>query len=795
MPAFTFGKPWAAPHEPTRDSGFWPHLDGTGQPEPLFVQMMRAKIRDDLQAGRKPKAPSTKGKQWLYPFALERAYFALVKSIVTPWMHNYAQAVAERYPKWHNEGHHDGALRLDDAASENAALFERTMAAQKAEFDSAKGGNFLAGIFGIGSKVNDFNDAQFQGFVKQALGAQFHPSEPWVNDVLDFWSKTNYTLVKSLAAEGINRLNANVTNAVQNGLTYPEVMREIRKTEASISGPRAKLLARDQIGKLNGKLTQRRQEDAGVEMYVWQTVGDERVRGNPAGRYPTAVPSHYAIDGKLCKWGDNSVYSEVATPPHWVPRTGKMPFAVPGWEIQCRCSGLPFMEPLFDELAAQEKEIADAQANPPAKVAKPRKPRAPKVPIAAIPTPPAPIAPAVAVAPVAPAASLTYSEYGRSLVDAAFEERYGIKKINFEVIEKNTEKFFTIKPMKTPGFANLTVFHNDLALLGDVDAARGKMQALLTELNAAKTFSEQVEILQWHRFDFAAENVLVPDATTDFSMAVHNYNNAKAQSPAGRLLRSIQTHMINGPVDVQNNPALLGEFDVLAKRPALQAKPVNVDELKAVAKGQSLKAIGNRTEAAEWMERNLHESTRAAGLKIVPVDIGEFDRGYCSTNSFGDQVPHAFQKRTWVHETTHALHETNPKVGDAVTKWFKDRALRGAAGKTPTLAPIQSELFENPMTGTEMFIPAMRMNTPYSAKFYGYAKSLGPSGTTLDIEKIKVGGAFAPTLARNATAGLNGLGTEVLTTGVEGMYESPNSLFFQDADHFNLTLAFMDGKL
>ena len=78
---------------------------------------------------------------------------------------------------------------------------------------------------------------------------------------------------------------------------------------------RAKLIARDQSSKLNSALNQQRQQNFGVEEYVWRTSGDERVRDN-----------HRSKNGKTFRWDD---------PPK---DTGH-----PGQDVQCRCVAQPII--------------------------------------------------------------------------------------------------------------------------------------------------------------------------------------------------------------------------------------------------------------------------------------------------------------------------------------------------------------------------------------------------------------------------------------------------------------------
>lgn len=84
-----------------------------------------------------------------------------------------------------------------------------------------------------------------------------------------------------------------------------------------VSESRAELIARDQTLKLNGDITQARQENAGVTSYVWSTSHDERVRD-----------THAELDGQEFDW---------ASP----PEPGH-----PGDDYQCRCVALPVIAEL-----------------------------------------------------------------------------------------------------------------------------------------------------------------------------------------------------------------------------------------------------------------------------------------------------------------------------------------------------------------------------------------------------------------------------------------------------------------
>jgi SPP1 gp7 family putative phage head morphogenesis protein len=105
---------------------------------------------------------------------------------------------------------------------------------------------------------------------------------------------------------------------------------DIMSERTDVTDSRARLIARDQTAKLNGELTQIRQQDLGVESYVWRTVGDERVRD-----------THEENDGQTFAWSD---------PP---AETGH-----PGEDYQCRC----WAEPILPEFVAYEASLLEEAA-------------------------------------------------------------------------------------------------------------------------------------------------------------------------------------------------------------------------------------------------------------------------------------------------------------------------------------------------------------------------------------------------------------------------------------------------
>jgi uncharacterized protein with gpF-like domain len=113
-----------------------------------------------------------------------------------------------------------------------------------------------------------------------------------------------------------------------------------------VSKNRAKLIARDQTSKLTGLVNQTRQQSIGIEAYIWRTVKDQRVVGNPGGKYPEgnkAHGDHHMMEGVWCKWDDPTVFSRDGGKT-WIKRPAQAPKSSPGQDIQCRCHAEPVID-------------------------------------------------------------------------------------------------------------------------------------------------------------------------------------------------------------------------------------------------------------------------------------------------------------------------------------------------------------------------------------------------------------------------------------------------------------------
>ncbi len=150
--------------------------------------------------------------------------------------------------------------------------------------------------------------------VKAALGVELPIGDKGLRTRIEGFAAENAALIKGLSQETISAIEKASLRAVQDGKLYGDLQQEITE-RFNIGERRARLIARDQIGKLAGQLNADRQRGLGITEFIWRTVNDGRVRDE-----------HETRDGEKYSYED--------------PPDGELP----GEPIQCRCSA----EPVFD---------------------------------------------------------------------------------------------------------------------------------------------------------------------------------------------------------------------------------------------------------------------------------------------------------------------------------------------------------------------------------------------------------------------------------------------------------------
>lgn len=241
--------------------------------------------------------------------AIQRDVHELVRKIVIPEI----GAILSEARRAH--GHADG-YRSDDYADEVKRIFETV----RTEARSKIGARPKVASTEAQAQIQRFNREQVAKQIKSVIGIDVIQSEPYLEPLAKAFVAQNVSLIESIPSRYVDELEGLVMNAARSG-RRSESLAEDLEDRFDVSESRAKFIARDQTGSLNGQLTQVRQVNLGITEFKWDTSLDERVR-----------PSHAALDGKTFDWKD---------PP--------ADEGIPGEAPNCRCTAEPILSPLLDD--------------------------------------------------------------------------------------------------------------------------------------------------------------------------------------------------------------------------------------------------------------------------------------------------------------------------------------------------------------------------------------------------------------------------------------------------------------
>jgi uncharacterized protein with gpF-like domain len=278
-----------------------------------------------------------------YPHAQEKQIQRIISNIYKKYTDKIITHLRQTIPISLN--------RQDDFASD-FTIFMRNL--EKEAYIEFSEGFSLAGIT---DKILEFmlryKEEEIAEYMKSVTGRYFYGTTEWWDLVKTEWVNTLSISVANNAKDYLDSIQDIVYNAIKDGKSRDFIIGAILKSNSNLSIGRATFLAKDMTGRLNGIIEQQLQLSLGIEGYFWQTMNDERVRGKPGGVYAGHIPSHWAMESKVCKWADPSVISyDIGKT--WVPRSTNMPYKHPGQDWLCRCSGAPFSFSLLREI---DKEL------------------------------------------------------------------------------------------------------------------------------------------------------------------------------------------------------------------------------------------------------------------------------------------------------------------------------------------------------------------------------------------------------------------------------------------------------
>ena len=164
--------------------------------------------------------------------------------------------------------------------------------------------------------------AQWKAKMRRYLGVRVNLfADSVLRPIMEDRVRDNVALIRTIP-ERLHAKLINKTYALQSTVPFDQArLQEVLATEFGSTGYDLRRLTRDQTSKTMAQFSQARQEQAGVERYIWSTAGDERVR-----------PTHEDNDGGEFRWDSP-------------PSTGH-----PGEDFQCRCVAEPIFLPVVKGL-------------------------------------------------------------------------------------------------------------------------------------------------------------------------------------------------------------------------------------------------------------------------------------------------------------------------------------------------------------------------------------------------------------------------------------------------------------
>jgi len=294
---------------------------------------MPRNIKFDAKSFSLPKKRK-KVPVWRYPNTIERSYLTDLTQLVKKWKKSAIDIVIPQI---------SGlilaadiliidsvfAANIDDWVDDLNALMEAFKGSISINEQVA-----VSELMFTAEQMNTFNAKQWAKVTKGVLGVPLLQAEPWLQPILKGFTKENLDLIQALENQTFKDVSTVVNRGIKEGKSYVTIKNELlgTKLEKGVFNKvetRAQLIARDQIGKLNGQLTKTRQTEVGISRYFWRDSADQRVRS-----------SHSLMDGLLCNWEDSTVYS-ADDGKTWISRPSGAVLLHPGQDYQCRCASEP----------------------------------------------------------------------------------------------------------------------------------------------------------------------------------------------------------------------------------------------------------------------------------------------------------------------------------------------------------------------------------------------------------------------------------------------------------------------
>lgn len=173
--------------------------------------------------------------------------------------------------------------------------------------------------------------------LKKSAGVDAFSGSPMMRDYLKASAQQNVQLIQSIPAKYLEEVETLVIANMRSGMRPGFIVTALQE-QFGVTQRRAKMIARDQTGKIQGELAEKQQRNAGFDYFQWLDSDDRRVRT----RHREIADKVTAYGKGIYRW-DNLPLSDKGLP------------IKPGSDYQCRCTSRPVSAREVEENRKQGK--------------------------------------------------------------------------------------------------------------------------------------------------------------------------------------------------------------------------------------------------------------------------------------------------------------------------------------------------------------------------------------------------------------------------------------------------------
>ena len=290
-----------------------------------YKARLRARLRPAFKGRRRIVSKTVQ----IYPATAEREYIRLVYAY-TRYLRKLIDAELPSIMRAYRR-EMEPALRYDDELKFFEFVKKKFSGIAKKLEKFISGFNLREKLAGIADLVKKNLNREWKRTVKttlkQDVDEEYYGDE-FFSDIVNQWTADQEKTIKAEPARQLEEVENIVTESFKKGGTATETSGKIDDLFTA-DRKKAKNTARDQVSKLNSRMSRRQQEDAGVDRYMWKDSRDERVR-----------PCHRSLHGKIFLYSD--------PPEMWYETnagriyTGR--YCHPGEDYRCRCVAVPVFD-------------------------------------------------------------------------------------------------------------------------------------------------------------------------------------------------------------------------------------------------------------------------------------------------------------------------------------------------------------------------------------------------------------------------------------------------------------------